>query len=65
MNQSELLNNAFDRRYLRRGSWASPDAYISHVHGAATEYNRHYAHPFEWTWTNHRMRRWFADHVST
>jgi hypothetical protein len=27
------------------------------------EYNRRYAHPFEWTWTNQKMRRWFVDHT--
>lgn len=64
MNQSELLNNAFDRRYLRRGSWTDRPDYITHVRASAREYNRHYAHPFEWTWTNQKMRRWFAEHVS-
>ncbi|HKG94437.1 MAG TPA: transposase [Gemmatimonadaceae bacterium] len=64
LNQAELLNNAFDRRYLRRGSWESPDAYATHVRASAREYNRRYAHPFEWTWTNHQMRRWFADHAA-
>jgi hypothetical protein len=24
------------------------------------EYNRRYAHPIEWTWTNQKMRQWFA-----
>lgn len=62
MNQSELLNNAFDRRYLRRGSWTSPGEYLKHVGVSSREYNRRYAHPFEWTWTNQRMRRWFAEH---
>lgn len=64
MNQSELLNNAFDRRYLRRGSWATPEEYRAHVRVSSREYNRRYAHPFEWTWTNHQMRRWFANHAS-
>jgi len=64
LNQSELLNNAFDRRYLRRGSWASPEAYAAHVRAARREYRRHYAHPFEWTWTSHRMRRWFSRHAA-
>ena len=64
MNQSELLNHAFDGRYLRRGSWASRPEYITHVTAASREYNRRYAHPFEWTWTNHRMRRWFAQHAA-
>ena len=22
-----------------------------------------YAHPFEWTWTNQKMRQWFAKHA--
>jgi hypothetical protein len=64
LNQGELLNNAFDRRYLRRGSWATRGDYIAHVTASAREYNRHYAHPFEWTWTNHRMRQWFAAHAN-
>ena len=29
----------------------------------APEYNRRYAHPFEWTWTNQKMRQWFAEHA--
>jgi len=64
LNQSELLNNAFDHRYLRRGSWDSRDAYAAHVCAARREYNRRYAHPFEWTWSSHRMRRWYADHAT-
>jgi hypothetical protein len=27
------------------------------------EYNRLYAHPFEWTWTNPKMRQWYAQHA--
>ena len=62
LNQSELLNNAFGRRYLRRGSWADRGSFIGHVRTAGLEYNRLYAHPFEWTWTNQQMRVWFAVH---
>lgn len=64
LNQGELLNNAFGRRYLKRGSWSSREEYIAHVNASWPEYNRLYAHPFEWTWTNYRMRRWFAEHSS-
>ncbi len=64
MNQSELLNHAFDMRYLRRGSWASRTAYAAHVVTSSREYNRNYAHPFEWTWTNQKMRRWFSEHAT-
>lgn len=63
LNQAELLNNAFDGRYLKRGSWSSRQAYVAHVAASWPEYNRHYAHPFEWTWTNQKMRRWFARHA--
>jgi hypothetical protein len=63
LNQGELLNHAFGCRYLKRGSWTSREEYIAHVEASWPEYNRLYAHPFEWTWTNHRMRHWFAKHA--
>ena len=62
LNQSELLNNAFGGRYLRRGSWTDRGSFIGHIRAAGLEYNRLYAHPFEWTWTNQQMRAWFAVH---
>jgi DDE superfamily endonuclease len=64
LNQAELLNDAFGYRYLRRASWQSRDEFIAHVTVSWPEYNRRYAHPFEWTWTNPRMRRWFAEHAN-
>ena len=63
LDQAELLNHAFDLRYLKRGSWTSREAYIAHVMSSWPEYNRRYAHPFEWTWTNQKMRQWFAEHA--
>ena len=63
LNQGELLNNAFGYRYLKRGSWSSRQEYIAHVEASWPEYNRLYAHPFEWMWTNQKMRRWFAEHA--
>jgi len=62
LNQAELLNAAFGYRYLKRGSWHSREECIEHVTAAAPEYNRLYAHPFEWTWTNQQMRQWFEKH---
>jgi hypothetical protein len=62
LDQAELLNHAFGLRYLKRGSWTSREAYIEHVMASGPEYNRRYAHPFQWTWTNQKMRRWFAEH---
>jgi DDE superfamily endonuclease len=63
LNQGELLNNAFSLRYLKRTSWASRQALIEHIDAAWREYNRLYAHPFQWTWTNQKMRQWFTEHA--
>ena len=64
LNQAELLNHAFDGRYLKRGSWSNREEYIAHVAASCPEYNRNYAHPFEWTWTNQKMRRWYDRHAN-
>jgi hypothetical protein len=63
LNQAELLNHAFRHRYLKRRSWRSPQEMIEHIQVAWPEYNALYAHPFEWTWTNQKMRQWFAKHA--
>lgn len=62
LNQAELLNDAFSLRYLKRQSWESREAFIEHLAASWPEYNRLYAHPFTWMWTNHQMRQWFAKH---
>jgi DDE superfamily endonuclease len=64
LDQAELLIRAFGYRYLKRGSWVSREELIEHVLVSAPEYNRIYAHPFEWTWTNQKMRQWFAKHAT-
>jgi hypothetical protein len=64
LDQAELLLNAFSYHYLKRGSWCSRAAFIEDMDRAWPEYNRLYAHPFEWTWTNQKMRRWYAEHAS-
>jgi hypothetical protein len=63
LNQAELLVNAFRGRYLKRGSWSGRDEFIDHVLASWPEYNRLYAHPFQWTWNNNQMRNWFAKHA--
>lgn len=63
LNQGELLNNAFSYHYLKRRSFKSRQEYIDHVNVSWPEYNRLYAHPFDWTWTNHKMRKWYAEHI--
>jgi transposase len=64
LNQAELLVGAFGYHYLKRTSWSSREEFIAHVLASAAEYNQLYAHPFEWTWTNQKMRQWFAKHAS-
>ena len=63
LNQAEPLIGAFAYHYLKRGSWASRQEFIEHVSASGPEYNRLYAHPFEWYWTNNKMREWFAKHA--
>lgn len=63
LNEAELLVRAFSHRYLRRASWRSRQELIDHVVVSWPEYNRLYAHPFEWTWSNQQMRKWFAEHA--
>ena len=49
--------------YLKRASWKSQEEFKTHVLASWPEYNHRYAHPFEWTWTNQKMRSWFAKHA--
>jgi hypothetical protein len=62
LDEAELLINAFGYRYLRRGSWRSRTEFIDHMAAAWPEYNRLYAHPFEWTWSSPKMRQWAQKH---
>jgi hypothetical protein len=62
LDEAELLLDALEYRYLKRGSWHSRAEFVSYMGEVGPEYNRLYAHPFEWTWSNQKMRRWVADH---
>src|SRR5436305_5854779 len=64
LNQAEILIHAFKHHYLNRGPWKSQEACMKHIQASVTEYNDRYAHPFAWTWTNHKMRQWFAKHAA-
>jgi hypothetical protein len=63
LNQAEMLLEAFEERYLKRGSWCSQDEFRAHVEASWPEYNRLYAHPFDWRWTIPAMKQWFAKHA--
>jgi len=64
LNQAEILIHAFKHHYLKRASWDSREEFRIHVMASWPEYNHRYAHPFEWMWTNYKMRQWFAKHTS-
>jgi transposase len=64
LNQAEILIHAFKHYYLKRKSWQSQEEFKTHALASWPEYNHRYAHPFEWMWTNHNMRQWFAKHTA-
>jgi hypothetical protein len=64
LNQAEILIHAFKHYYLKRDSWKSQEEFKTHALASWPEYNHRYAHPFEWTWTNPKMRQWFAKHAA-
>ena len=64
LNQAEILIHAFKHYYLKRASWKSREEFETHVLASWPEYNHRYAHSFEWTWSNQKMRQWFAKHAS-
>jgi transposase len=63
LNQAEILIHAFKHYYLKRTSWKNQAEFKAHVLASQPEYNHRYAHPFEWTWTNQKMRQWFGKHA--
>ncbi|WP_238603004.1 hypothetical protein [Fimbriiglobus ruber] len=63
LDQAELLIRAFRHRYLKRVSWINREELIEHVLACVPECNRRCAHPFQWTWTNQKMRQRFAKHA--
>jgi hypothetical protein len=62
LNQAEPLLDAFELHYLKRGSWCNKEEFRQHIEAAWPEYNRLYAHPFDWEWTIPKMKQWFAKH---
>lgn len=60
LDQAELLLRAFTDQYLDRGEWLSREHLIDHLNASWPEYNRLFAHPFNWSWTRHSMDKWIA-----
>lgn len=58
LNQAELLLRAFSDKYLKHFESASRQHLIEHINASWPEYNKWFAHPFTWSWTQHQMRDW-------
>jgi hypothetical protein len=58
LNQAESLLEAFSERYLLRGSWNCRDQMIQHILDSQSDYNQHFAHPFQWEWSCRQFRYW-------
>jgi hypothetical protein len=58
LNQAESLLEAFEERYLLRGSWASRTMMVTHILNSCQDYNQRFAHPFAWDWTRHDFLYW-------
>jgi hypothetical protein len=62
LNQAELLLDAFELHYLKRGSWGGQEEFRPHRGGLAGVQSAR-RHPFDWEWTIPKMKQWFAKHV--
>jgi hypothetical protein len=62
LNRAERVR-AIGHRYLKRRSGASRGGFTDHVSASAPEYNQLFAHPLQWTWSNPKIRQWFAKHA--
>jgi hypothetical protein len=58
LNQAEALLEAFSERYLLRGSWCSRTHMSNHIVTGTAEYNRLFAHPFDWRWSCRTFKYW-------
>jgi transposase len=60
LNQAEILLSIISRKYLRRGSWSTIQELKKTLGSAISERNRFDKHPFDWSFTRHAMRDWYA-----
>jgi transposase len=58
LNQAELLLRALTAKYLDRFDPESRQYLIEHLTLSVPEYNRRFAHPFEWSWTRRDLYTW-------
>lgn len=58
LNQAESLLEAFEERYLLRGSWNSRTLMLTHLLNSCDDYNQRFALPFAWEWSRHAFLYW-------
>lgn len=58
LNQAEALLESFSERYLKRGSWSSRKQMIDHISASTVEYDRYFAHRFNWQWSCRAFHYW-------
>jgi hypothetical protein len=58
LNQTEALLEAFDERYLLRGDWCSRVKMIQHIMDSTVDYNKYFAHQFDWQWSCRKFKYW-------
>ncbi len=58
LKQAELLLRAFTAKSLTRFDPESRQHLIEHLTLSWPEYNRRFAHPFDWSWTRRDLRAW-------
>lgn len=56
MNQVEIWFSILQRRILRYGDFATPQAQAQRVLGFVHHWNRSECHPFRWTWRTDRLQ---------
>lgn len=64
LNQAEILLSIITRKYLRRGSWSALKELKRTLRQGVSERNRFDKHPFDWSFTRHAMRDWYAKYCS-
>jgi transposase len=50
LNQVELWFAVLGRRFLKRGEFASADEFVARLLAYLEDYNRHFQHPYRWTY---------------
>jgi hypothetical protein len=58
LHQAEWLLRAFSDKDLKRFDPVSRQHLIAHLEASWSEYNRRFAHPFDWSWSCRDMYAW-------